>query len=179
MEVVGTAATGEEAVELFGHARPDVTLMDLQLPVMSGLEAIQRIRQLDASARIVVLTMYKGDEDIYRALNAGAVTYLLKDMVGSDLMEVIRAVHAGEQPMTPGVKALLDEHSRQPALTAREIQVLEMVYRGFRNKQIASHLLVQEDTVRVHLKNIYSKLNVSDRTAAVNVALRRGIIHLT
>jgi two-component system NarL family response regulator len=179
MEVVGTAATGEEAVELFSQARPDVTLMDLQLPTMSGLEAIRRIRQIDDSARIVVLTMYKGDEDIYRALNAGAVTYLLKDMVGSDLMDVIRAVHAGEQPMMPGVKALLDEHSRQASLTAREIQVLEMVYRGFRNKEIAGLLLLQEETVRVHLKNIYSKLNVSDRTAAVNVALRRGIIHLT
>ena len=179
MKVVGTAATGEEAVELFRGNRPDITLMDLQLPGISGLETIRQLRVIDDSARIVVLTMYKGDEDIYRALNAGAVTYLLKDMVGQDLIGVIRAVHAGERPLTPDIRALLEEHAKQPALTPREIEVLQMVYQGFRNKEIAVRLLVQEETVRVHLKNIYTKLNVSDRTAAVNVALRRGIIHLT
>lgn len=179
MKVVGTAATGEEAVDLFSRSRPDITLMDLQLPGISGLETIRQLRVIDDSARVVVLTMYKGDEDIYRALNAGAVTYLLKDMVGQDLIGVIRAVHAGERPLTPDIRALLEEHARQPALTPREIEVLKMVYQGFRNKEIAVRLFVQEETVRVHLKNIYTKLNVSDRTAAVNVALRRGIIHLT
>jgi DNA-binding NarL/FixJ family response regulator len=178
MTVVGVAATGEEAVALFHELRPDVTLMDLQLPVMSGLEAIRQIRRADGAARVIVLTMYRGDEDIYRALNDGAATYLLKDTVADDLIRVIRAVHAGERPIPADIKARLDEHADQPALTAREVEVLELVYRGRRNKEIGALLNISEETVRVHLKNVFLKLNVSDRTAAVNIALHRGILHL-
>jgi DNA-binding NarL/FixJ family response regulator len=178
MTVVGLAATGEEAVTLFDSLRPDVTLMDLQLPGMSGLEAIRRIRYGDPSARVIVLTMYRGDEDIHRALSAGAATYLLKDTVADDLLRVIRAVYAGERPLPADVRARLQEHAERPALTGREVEVLELVYRGQRNKEIATSLAISEDTVRVHLRNIFAKLDVQDRTAAVNVALRRGFIHV-
>lgn len=178
MTVVGVAATGEEAVALFRQLRPDVTLMDLQLPAMSGLEAIRQIRRTDEAARVIVLTMYRGDEDIYRALNAGAATYLLKDTVADDLIQVIRAVHAGERPMPSDVKAVLAEHGQWHALTEREVEVLELVYRGQRNKEIGTSLGISEETVRVHLKNVFVKLDVQDRTAAVNVALRRGILHV-
>jgi DNA-binding NarL/FixJ family response regulator len=178
MEVVGSAATGEEAVLLFKRHRPDVTLMDLQLPTMSGLEAIQTIRRDYDDARIIVLTMYQGDEDIHRALSAGATTYLLKDTLSDDLIRFVREVHAGRRPIRPDVKARLDERAAQPTLTPREIQVMELVSEGRRNKEIASLLGISEETVQVHLKNIFAKLKVSERTAAVNVALRRGIVHI-
>jgi two-component system, NarL family, response regulator len=178
MEVVGSAATGEEAVLLFKRHRPDVTLMDLQLPTMSGLEAIQAIRREYDDARIIVLTMYQGDEDIHRALSAGATTYLLKDTLSDDLIRFVREVHAGRRPIRPDVKARLDERAAQPTLTPREIQVMELVSEGRRNKEIASLLGISEETVQVHLKNIFAKLKVSERTAAVNVALRRGIVHI-
>jgi DNA-binding NarL/FixJ family response regulator len=178
MEVVGSAATGEEAVLLFKRHRPDVTLMDLQLPTMSGLEAIQTIRREYDDARIIVLTMYQGDEDIHRALSAGATTYLLKDTLSDDLIRFVREVHAGRRPIRPDVKARLDERAAQPTLTPREIQVMELVSEGRRNKEIASRLGISEETVQVHLKNIFAKLKVSERTAAVNVALRRGIVHI-
>jgi two-component system NarL family response regulator len=178
MKVVGTATNGEEAVRAFEQARPDVTLMDLQLPLLSGVDAIRRIRSLDGTARIIVLTMYTGDEDIYRALNAGAATYLLKDTVADDLIRVIRQVHGGEHPITPDVRARLEERSDKPALTDREREVLALVYLGLRNKEIASRLDISEETVRVHVKNVFVKLEVTDRTAAVNVALRRGILHV-
>jgi DNA-binding NarL/FixJ family response regulator len=178
MQVVGAAATGEEAVLLFKRHRPDVTLMDLQLTAMSGLEAIQAIRREQADARIIVLTMYQGDEDIHRALAAGATTYLLKDTLADDLIRFVREVHAGRRPIRPDVKARLDERAMQPTLTPREIQVMELVSEGRRNKEIASSLGISEETVQVHLKNIFAKLKVSERTAAVNVALRRGIVHI-
>jgi len=178
MQVVGAAATGEEAVQLFKRHRPDVTLMDLQLTAMSGLEAIQAIRREQADARIIVLTMYQGDEDIHRALAAGATTYLLKDTLSDDLIRFVREVHAGRRPIRPDVKARLDERAAQPTLTPREIQVMELVSEGRRNKEIASLLGISEETVQVHLKNIFAKLKVSERTAAVNVALRRGIVHI-
>jgi DNA-binding NarL/FixJ family response regulator len=178
MEVVGTAATGEEGVALFTRLRPDITLMDLQLPVMTGLQALQEIRRLDAGARVIILTMFRGDEDIYRALSAGAATYLLKDTVADDLINVIREVHAGRRPLGAEVRATLDARADHPALTDREVEVLQLVYRGRRNKEVAAALAISEETVRVHLKNVFSKLGVSDRTAAVNVALRRGIIHV-
>jgi two-component system, NarL family, response regulator len=178
MEVVGSAATGEEAVLLFKRHRPDVTLMDLQLPTMSGLEAIQTIRRDYDDARIIVLTMYQGDEDIHRALSAGATTYLLKDTLSDDLIRFVREVHAGRRPIRPDVKARLDERAAQPTLTPREIQVMELVSEGRRNKEIASLLGISEETVQVHLKNIFAKLKVGERTAAVNVALRRGIVHI-
>jgi DNA-binding NarL/FixJ family response regulator len=178
MEVVGSAATGEDAVLLFKRERPDVTLMDLQLPTMSGLEAIRAIRREDAEARIIVLTMYQGDEDIHRALSAGATTYLLKDTLSDDLIRFVREVHSGRSPIRADVKARLDERAGQPTLTPREVQVMELVYEGRRNKEIATLLKISEETVQVHLKNIFAKLKVGERTAAVNVALRRGIVHI-
>ena len=178
MEVVGSAATGEEAVAVFTRERPDVTLMDLQLPTMSGLEAIHAIRREDADARIIVLTMYQGDEDIHRALTAGATTYLLKDTLSDDLIRFVREVHAGRRPIRPDVKARLDERATQPTLTPREVQVMELVSEGKRNKEIAVRLGISEETDQVHLKNIFAKLKVGERTAAVNVAIRRGIVHI-
>jgi DNA-binding NarL/FixJ family response regulator len=178
MEVVGLAATGEDAVQLFKRDRPDVTLMDLRLGTMSGLEAIRAIRREDGCAKIVVLTMYQGDEDVYGALAAGAVTYLLKETLPDDLIRVIREVHAGARPLDPAIKAMLDERAMHPTLTPREIEVMALIARGKRNKEVATLLVISERTVNVHLKNIFAKLNVSERTSAVNVALRRGIIHL-
>jgi two-component system, NarL family, response regulator len=178
MTVVASATTGEEAVSLFKQHRPDITLMDLQLPVMSGLEAIRAIRHTSPDAKIIVLTMYHGDEDIHRALVAGASTYLLKDMLSDDLMRVIREVQAGQHALLPDVQTRLEERASRPALTPREVQVTELIGRGLRNKEIASELHISEETVQVHVKSILTKLSVNDRTAAVNVAMRRGIIHL-
>ena len=178
MRVVASAATGEEAIELYRTHRPDVTIMDLQLGTMSGLEAIRNIRRDDPSARIVVLTMYQGDEDVYGAMQAGASTYLFKDAISDDLIRVIRSVHAGEHPVTAAVEARLAERAARPALTKRELQVLTSISRGMRNREIATELDVTEDTVIVHVRNIFWKLNVKDRTEAAHVALRRGIIHV-
>ena len=178
MTVVGSATTGEEAVSLYRKHQPDITLMDLQLPVMTGLEAIRAIRHMSPDARIIVLTMYNGDEDIHRALAAGAATYLLKDMLSDELMRVLRGVHAGHRELLPDVQTRLDERATRPALTPREVQVTELIGRGLRNKEIASELHISEETVQVHVKSILTKLSVNDRTAAVNVAMRRGIIHL-
>jgi DNA-binding NarL/FixJ family response regulator len=178
MEVVGSAATGEEAVELFRQHRPEVTLMDLRLRTMSGLKAIQAIRSEEPEARVIVLTMYQGDEDIHRALAAGATTYLLKETLSDDLVRIVREVHAGERPIGADILARLDERATQPTLTSREVQVLELVSQGRRNKEIAWILAISEETVHVHLKNIFAKLKVNERTAAVNVALRRGIVHI-
>jgi two-component system, NarL family, response regulator len=179
MEVVGSAASGEEAVELFRGCRPDVTLMDLQLGSMSGVEAIRVIRRDAPAARIVVLTMYQGDEDIFRALQAGAVTYLLKDTLSDDLITVIREVHGGKHPISPDVEARLAERAAGPTLTPREIQVVQLISHGMRNKEIAASLGISEETAQVHVKNILAKLRVKDRSAAIGVAVRRGIIHLT
>jgi DNA-binding NarL/FixJ family response regulator len=178
MEVVASASSGEEAVALFLRHRPDVTLMDLQLGTMGGVDAIKAIRKLQPDARIVVLTMYQGDEDIYRALDAGASAYLLKDTLSDDLIRVIRDVHEGRQPVTPHVQARLDARAGRPALTPSETQVLELIAEGMRNRQIASVLGLSAETVEVHVKNIRAKLDVKDRTAAVNVAIKRGIIHI-
>ncbi|HUK33462.1 MAG TPA: response regulator transcription factor [Vicinamibacterales bacterium] len=178
MHVVGSAATGEDAVAVFRRERPDVTLMDLQLPRMTGLEAIQTIRKDDPEARIIVLTMYQGDEDIHRALSSGAATYLLKDTLSDDLIHFVREVHAGRRPIRPEVLARLDERAAAPTLTPREIQVMELVAEGLRNKEIASTLAISEETVQVHLRNIFAKLKVGERTAALNVAIRRGIVHI-
>ena len=178
IEVVGSAATGEEALEAFTRDRPDIVLMDLQLPGMSGVEAIRAIRKSDPNARVVVLTMYDGDEDIHRALEVGAATYLLKDSLADDLIRVVREVHAGERPMRPDVKARLADRAARPTLTQREVHVLQLVLEGKRNKEIGARLSISDETVEVHLKNIFAKLNVHDRTAAVYVALQRGIIHV-
>lgn len=178
MLVVAAAATGEEAIRLFEDHRPDVTLMDLNLPGISGLEAIAAIRRLQPAARIVVLTMYKGDEDIHRALEAGASAYVLKTTVADDLVRVVREVHAGAKPMSSDVAIQLAARAVSPALTPREKSVVELMARGFRNKEIAFELGISEDTVEVHARNLFTKMGVRDRTAAVTAALRRGFIHL-
>jgi DNA-binding NarL/FixJ family response regulator len=178
MAVVAEANNGEEAVEQFTRHQPDVTLMDLQLPIMSGLDAIGAIRALSPAARIVVLTMYHGDEDIHRAFRAGALGYLLKDAVPDDLISVIRAVHAGQRVASPDILAALETRAAQPSLTTRELQVLELLATGKRNKEIAAVLGMSGDTASAHIKNIFQKFNVHDRTAAMAEALRRGIIHL-
>ena len=178
IDVVALAGGGDEAIEFHRRYRPDVTLMDLQLGKVSGLEAIRAIRRDCPDARIIVLTMYRGDEDIYRAIEAGAVTYLLKDMLADDLLDMIRSVHAGERPMQPDVAARLAARSDDARLSQREVEILEHVFRGMRNKEVALSLGISEDTVEAHLKKIFAKLKVNDRTAALNVALHRGIIHL-
>ena len=178
MEVVAEASNGEQAVAQFLASRPDVTLMDLQLPVTSGPEAIRRIRQLDDCARIIALTMYRGDEDIHRAFEAGAMGYVLKDTISDDLIHVIREVHAGRRVVAPDIQQALDERARHPALSLRERQVLELVAEGMRNKEIAAALGISTDTTGMHVKNIYTKLDVHDRTAAVAKAIRRGIIRI-
>jgi DNA-binding NarL/FixJ family response regulator len=178
MAVIASAGTGEEGVRLYQEHRPEITLMDLQLPTMSGLDAIGEIKKRDRDARIIVLTVYGGDEDIYRALQAGATTYLLKDTVSDDLIDVIRQVHSGKRPLTQTVLTRLAEREGRPVLTNREVQVLELVSEGMRNKEIATLLGITDDTAYGHLKNILAKLNVHDRTAAVREAVRRGILHL-
>jgi two-component system, NarL family, response regulator len=177
MRVVGAATDGRHAVELFKRHRPDVTLMDLQLPTMSGLQAIRAIRAEDPKARIVVLTMYQGDEDIFRALESGATTYLLKDTLSDDLVRVVREVYAGSTTLPQNVATRLAARSTQRHLTMREVEVLERIAEGLRNKEIGAVLRISEETVQVHVKNILAKLGVNDRTAAVTVAFRRGIIH--
>ena len=179
MDVVASAASEEDAVSLFRQHQPDVTLMDLQLGTGSGVRAIKAIRHLSPAARIVVLTMYGGDEDVFRALQAGAATYLLKDTLSDDLIRVVREVHAGKKSLGPEVEARLAERAAGPTLTPREVQVVELIAEGMRNKEIAAALGISEETAQVHVKNILAKLKVKDRSAAINVALRRGIIHIT
>lgn len=179
LKVVGSVASGEEALAQYPQLRPDITLMDLQLGGMSGIDTIRRLRQLDPAARIVVLTVLQGDEDIFRALQAGAITYVLKDTLSHDLVRVIREVHAGGRPLAPMVEARLSERASSPTLSDREIQVVEGLSQGMRNKELAASLGITERTAEVHVRNILTKLNVKDRTAAVSVAVRRGIIHLT
>lgn len=180
MQVVGLGASGEEAVQLFADLRPDVTLMDLQLGRMTGVEAIAAIRQIDAHARVVVLTMFHGEEDVFRALAAGASTYVLKDTAFADLVQVVRQVHEGRQPaMSAEVRAQLASRATRPALTPREIEIVDLIRRGLRNREIAVVCGITEETVQTHVKNILLKLEAQDRTAAVNVALSRGIIHIS
>ena len=178
MTVVAQASDGEQAVEQFLRVRPDVTLMDLEMPTMRGVQAIHAIRRHDPDARIVVLTMYHGDEDIYRAVAAGAVGYLLKDTLPDDLIRVIRDVHAGLRVIPPEIAAALEQRASQPTLTVREFQVLELLATGKRNKEIAASLGISADTASAHVKSIFQKFSVHDRTAALAEALRRGIIHI-
>ena len=178
MTVVDAAATGGEAIARYRQHAPDITLMDLQLPDMGGVDAIRAIRELDHDARIIVLTMYKGDEDIHRALGAGASTYLLKDAIADDLPRIVREVHAGLRRLPLDVQARLEEREAQPALTSREVEVMKLVAAGRRDKEIAIALSISNLTVRVHVKNIFAKLGVGDRTEAMSVAIRRGIIHI-
>jgi DNA-binding NarL/FixJ family response regulator len=176
--IVAEGSTGEEAVEQFVKHRPDVTLMDLQLPRMSGFEALTKIREVSPEARIVVLTMNDLDESIHRALQAGAIGYVLKDSVPEDLIYVIREAHAGRRAIPRAIDARLAARAAQPSMTAREMQILELLAKGMRNKEIGGKLSISEETVRVHLKSIFLKLNVHDRTAALTEALSRGIVQL-
>jgi DNA-binding NarL/FixJ family response regulator len=179
LEVIASVTTGEEAIERFREHRPDITLMDLQLPTLSGLEAIRAIRREFPDARIIVLTMYQGDEDIYRALQAGAAAYLLKDSLSDELVRVVREVHAGERPIPPNITALLAARKTQPALTPREIEVVRLIADGMRNKEIAVALGISEETTKVHVKNILAKMQVNDRAAVISIAVRRGILHIS
>jgi two-component system NarL family response regulator len=178
MTVVGEASNGKEAVELFRARQPDVTLMDLRMPEMDGVEATTAIRAQFPNARILVLTTYDGDEDIYRGLRAGAKGYLLKDAGREELLEAIRAVHAGQTRIPPDVTAKLLTRMSGPDLSARELEVLRLMTLGSSNQEIAAALFIAEATVRTHVNNILSKLEASDRTQAVTTALRRGIVHL-
>jgi two-component system NarL family response regulator len=176
LTVVATAATGEQAVALHREHRPDVTVMDLGLPSMSGLDAVRAIRAEAPDARIIVLTIRDDNEAIYRALDAGAAAYLLKDTLSKDLIRVIREVHAGHQPpRSAAIEARLAERASRPQLTPRETEVVDLMAQAMRNKEIAAALGVSEQTVQVHVKNILAKLRVADRIAAVNVARRLGV----
>jgi DNA-binding NarL/FixJ family response regulator len=178
MQVVAEASSGEQAVAAFVEHRPDVTLMDLQLPGMNGIDAIRAIRRDCPEARIVVLTMYEGDEDVHNAFEAGVLGYVLKDMIPEDLIHAIREAHAGRRVLAPEVQAALDMRANHPTLTTREHQVLQLLARGMRNKEIAAELGIGFDTASAHIKNIYSKFSVHDRTSALTEAVRRGIIRI-
>lgn len=178
MQVVGEACDGRQAVELFRQHQPDITIMDLRLPKMTGVEAITEIRHDFPAARIIVLTTYDGDEDIYRALQAGARGYLLKDMSGDDLMDAIRTVHAGRSRIPPAVAQRLADRLGGPDLTTRELEVLKLIVSGKSNKEIGRDLFISEATVKTHINSLLSKLGVSDRTQAATTALQRGIVHL-
>jgi len=178
VEVVASASNGREGLELFRKHQPDITLIDLKMPEMGGIDTIRAIRAEFPSANIVVLSTYKGDEEIYRAMEAGAVTYLLKDTLADSMIRTIREVAAGERPIPPEIAQSLTNRMFQPALTNRELEVLRLIARGMRNKEIAAQLNISEETAQGHVKNIFAKLSVHDRTEAVAVAVRRGMAHL-
>jgi DNA-binding NarL/FixJ family response regulator len=178
MQLIGEASNGREALEQFRKHHPDITLMDLQMPEMSGIDAISAIRGEFPDARIIVLTTYAGDFQVSRALKAGARGYLLKGMLRQELLEAIRAVHAGKKRLSAEVAAEIAEHATDDVLTPREIDVLRLVAKGNANKEIAGKLSVTEETVKGHVKNILAKLGVHDRTHAVTIGLKRGIIDL-
>jgi DNA-binding NarL/FixJ family response regulator len=178
MSLVAQAATGREALELFRKHRPDITLMDLQMPDISGIEAIIGIRSEFPDARIIVLTTYSGDVQIVRALRAGARGYLLKGSVHTDLVETIRAVHAGQKRVPAEIAAELAEYTGEDDLTPREVDVLRLIAKGNANKEIAAQLSIAEETVKSHVTRILDKLRANDRTHAVTIGLERGIIEL-
>ena len=178
MDVVGEAANGEEAIEAYREYRPDVVLMDLRMPVMDGLSATVAIIREFPDAKIVALTTYEGDADIHRALSAGARGYLLKDMMRSQLLQVIRTVQSGQRAIPAAIAARLAEYTPRIELTPRELEVLQLMAKGFSNPEIASTLGRTESTMKVHVSNILQKLQTTDRTEAVTVAIQRGILHL-
>jgi DNA-binding NarL/FixJ family response regulator len=178
MELVGEASNGREAVELFRHHQPDVTLMDLQMPEMGGIDALSAIRGEFPEARIIVLTTYAGDVQVFRALKAGAKAFLLKGLLRKELLDTIRAVHAGQKRLPPEIAAEIAEHATDDSLTAREIDVLRLIAGGNANKEIAAQLSLTEETVKGHVKNILAKLDANDRTHAVTIGLKRGIIEI-
>jgi DNA-binding NarL/FixJ family response regulator len=178
MELIAEACDGREALEQFRKHHPDITLMDLQMPEMSGIDAISAIRAEFPEARIVILTTHAGDVQVSRALKAGARAYLLKGSLRNELLETIRAVHAGQKRVSPEVAAEIAEHSADNALTPREVDVLRLVAKGNANKEIAAQLSLTEETVKSHIRNILAKLEVKDRTHAVAIGAKRGIIDL-
>ena len=175
---VGEAADGQAAIEQYRKLRPDVVLMDLRMPGLGGLEATTQIRREFPAARIIVLTTYEGDEVIHRALDAGARGYLLKDSVRRELLQTIREVHAGQRHISATAATCLAEHTPRTSLSPRELEVLHLIAEGLRNKEIGAKLDIAEDTVKIHIKNIFAKLEVIDRTEAVVVASQRGFIRL-
>jgi DNA-binding NarL/FixJ family response regulator len=178
MVLVAQASNAQEGITQFRKHQPDVTLMDLRLPDKSGIEAMKVIREEFPDARVIVLTTFEGDAEIQRALEAGARAYILKNMPPKELLEVIRDVHAGNKRIPSQVAAQLAEHLTDEELTSREIEVLSQLADGNRNRDIADKLLISEETVKVHIKHIMEKLGANDRTQAVAIGLRRGIIHL-
>lgn len=179
MEVVGEAGDGRAGVDLYKEHSPDVTIMDLRLPVLGGVEAIQAIRAHNPQARVIVLTTFDGDENIYRALQAGARGYLLKDMFGDELMDAIRTVHAGKTRIPPAVAQRLAERMTGSELTGRELDVLRLIVAGKSNKEIGNDLHISEATVKTHINNLLGKMGVSDRTQAATTAIQRGIVELS
>jgi DNA-binding NarL/FixJ family response regulator len=178
MVLVSQASGGNEAIQQYRDLQPDITLMDLRLPDLSGIDALIAIRTEFPEARVIMLTTFEGDVEIQRALEAGARGYLLKNMPPSELLQVIRQVHSGKKRVPPEVAAQLAEHLSDEGLTAREVQVLEHVADGNRNRDIGERLFISEETVKVHVKHIMDKLGAKDRTEAIAIAVRRGIIQL-
>jgi two-component system NarL family response regulator len=178
MVIVAEARNGREAVDLWKEHRPDVALLDLRMPEMDGVSAIKEIRELDPNAHIVVLTTYDGDEDIYRAIKAGAKAYLLKDTARDALVDCVRKVHAGETYLPAPLAAKLAERVSGAALSAREVEVLQRMAAGKSNKEIGAELFISEGTVKTHVKSIFTKLDVVSRTEALATATRRGLIQL-
>jgi two-component system NarL family response regulator len=179
MEIAGTAASCEQGVLLWKQTRPDITLMDLALSgEVAGLEAIRQIRKVSSSAKIIVFSALTGDEDVYQALQAGATTFLTKETPDEELVQTIRDVHAGGRPIPPEIARKLADRITQSSLTAREIEVLQLVAQGLRNRDIGLALFISEETVQGHMKHILSKLGVGDRTRAAVIAAKRGIIRL-
>lgn len=178
IELIGEACTGTEAIQQFRSNRPDITLMDLQMPEMSGLDAIIAIRSEFPEAKIIVLTTYNGDIQVLRALKAGARAYLLKSTLHKNLLDTIRTVHAGKKTLSPEASFELAEHATDDVLSPGEVEVLKLIAAGNANKQIAALLSITEETVKGRVKNILSKLNANDRTHAATIGLRRGIIEL-
>lgn len=178
MEIVGAAESGVDALRIFRETSPDITLIDLRLRDTTGFDLIRNILAMSPSARTIVLTSFEGDADIERALAAGAKGYVVKGMVREELLSAIRAVHAGKRHVPSAVAAKLVDHLGSEKLTQRELDVLKEIARGKRNKEIGAELSIAEDTVKMHVKSILMKLSVNDRTEAVTIALRRGIIHL-
>jgi DNA-binding NarL/FixJ family response regulator len=178
MLLVAEASNGREAIQRYGELRPDVTLMDLRLPDMSGIDVLIAIRMEFSEARVIMLTTFEGDVEVQRALEAGARGYMLKSMPPKDLVEAIRQVHAGKKRIPPEIAARLAEHFSDELLSQREIEVLKHVAGGNRNREIAERLFISEETVKVHIKHIMEKLGASDRTQAVAIAVRRGIMQL-
>ncbi len=178
MRIVGQASTGRDGIRLFRELRPDIALMDVRLPDVSGIDAMITIRSEFSDAKIIIVTSSEGDVEMQRALEGGARGYLLKSMPPSELLDAIRKVHAGKKAIPPDIASHLANHMSDEALTSREIEILQQVAEGNRNRDIADRLFISEGTVKVHIKHIMEKLGAKDRTQAITIAVRRGIIHL-